>query len=218
MKTLIVSRWPLVAAGIMGLWAAAATVRADDAVTNAPTESPAVTPAVPVVPSAAPQLAFGVDQIMELNQAQAGDSTILAYIKSSGNSYGLDAGQIIYLRQQGVSEAVITAMLSQPKPSAAPLVAGATSPPASYATPAPEGDYAQPPAPPVEVPGSSVYVIPDTATYNYCATYGYSQPYYAWPGGGPVVVNIGYGGRWGGAYRGGYRGGNRGGNRTGWHH
>ena len=181
MKTLIVSRWPLVAAGIMGLWAAAATVRADDAVTNAPTESPAVTPAVPVAPSAAPQLAFGVDQIMELNQAQA-------------------------------------AMLSQPKPSAAPLVAGATSPPASYATPAPEGDYAQPPAPPVEVPGSSVYVIPDTATYNYCATYGYSQPYYAWPGGGPVVVNIGYGGRWGGAYRGGYRGGNRGGNRTGWHH
>ena len=40
----------------------------------------------------------------------------MAYIKNSGNSYGLNADQIIYLRQQGVSDAVITAMLNQPKP------------------------------------------------------------------------------------------------------
>ena len=44
-----------------------------------------------------------------------GISTIIAYIRNSGNSYGLNADQIIYLRQQGLSDAVIRVMLSQPR-------------------------------------------------------------------------------------------------------
>ena len=66
----------------------------------------------------APHLAYGVSQIIQLSQAKVGDDTIIAYIRNSGNSYGLTADQIIYLQQQGVSTAVINTMLSQPKPGA----------------------------------------------------------------------------------------------------
>jgi hypothetical protein len=55
----------------------------------------------------APPLAYGVSQILQLQQAKMGDDTIIAYIKNSGNSYGLNADQIIYLRQQGVSPVVL---------------------------------------------------------------------------------------------------------------
>ncbi len=43
------------------------------------------------------------------------DDTIVNYIRNSGNSYGMDASQIIYLKQQGVSETVINTMLNQPR-------------------------------------------------------------------------------------------------------
>ena len=62
------------------------------------------------------QLPYGVSQIVQLEQAKVGDETIIAYIKNSGSSYRLDADQIIYLRQQGISDGVITTMLNQPKP------------------------------------------------------------------------------------------------------
>ena len=68
------------------------------------------------VNGSAPQLAYGVPQIIQLSEAKVSDDTIIAYVKNSGNSFGLTADQIIYLRQQGVSDAVITAMLNQPKP------------------------------------------------------------------------------------------------------
>src|SRR5580700_972096 len=51
----------------------------------------------------APQLSYGVPQILQLAQAKVGDDTIVAYIKNSGTIYSLDASQIVYLRQQGVS-------------------------------------------------------------------------------------------------------------------
>ncbi len=73
-----------------------------------------------------PQLSYGVSQIVQLAQAKVGDDTIIAYIKNSGNSYGLTVDQIIYLRHQGISDAVITTMLNQPKPAVA--VATPTTP------------------------------------------------------------------------------------------
>lgn len=70
-----------------------------------------------------------VAPIIQLEQAKIGDDTIIAYIKSTGNTYNLNAGQIIYLRQQGISEAVIAAMLAQQKVVAepAPIPAPATA-------------------------------------------------------------------------------------------
>jgi len=160
---------------------------------------------------AAPSLAYGVPQVLQLSQAKVGDDTIIAYVRNSGNSYGLDADQILYLRQQGVSDNVITAMLSQPKP--APVAPVAILPDntttTAYVTPAPT--YVQ------TVPASSVYVIPDTRAYYYNNYY--ARPYYYpwfYPG---VSLSFGFGrGYYGGYHRDYYGGYHGGGFHGGWHH
>jgi hypothetical protein len=159
-----------------------------------------------LAPSAAvgasvPQLSYGVPQVLQLKQAEIGDATIIAYIKNSGNSYALDADQIIYLRQQGLSDAVITAMLQQPKPmntavaapaEPAPQPVASTSQPVSTATVAPSVTYVQ------AVPAPAYYYQP----YYYPA-------YGVYPA---VSFSFGWGGGWhGGGYYGGWHGG-------GWHH
>jgi hypothetical protein len=168
----------------------------------------------------APSLAYGVPQILQLAQAKVGDDTIIAYIRNSGNNYGLDANQIIYLRQQGISDNVITAMLSQPKiapaqPATQPQTSSAAQPSATYAPPATA--YVQ------TAPSPTVYVIPDTQTYYYDAYYAqpYYYPCYAWPY--PAVsFSFGVGGGFRGGFHGGFHGGgfHAGGSHGGggWHH
>jgi len=165
---------------------------------------------------AAPSLAYGVPQVLQLSQAKVGDDTIIAYVRNSGNSYGLNADQIIYLRQQGVSDNVINVMLTQPK--------------AAAAQPAPQPDtttvYAQPTTTVVQsAPASTVYVIPDTQTYYYNTYYArpYYYDYYSYPYCYPSVsLNFGFGGGYRGGYYyhgggGGYHGGGHHGG-GGWHH
>jgi hypothetical protein len=151
----------------------------------------------------APQLAYGVSQVLQLAQAKLNDDTIIAYIKNSGNSYGLSADQIIYLHQQGVSSAVISTMLNQPR-------AGVMADTSSTMAPQPEATTAYAgqalpttPAPPV----TYVQTVPDT-TYYYDQPYYYSPyyyPAYAWYP--PVTFSVGWGGRFGGGWRGGGFGG-----------
>lgn len=190
----------LVVLGVAGLALLASNAIAQDSTAPAPA---LVTPAV--ASASAPQLAYGVPQILQLAQAKVGDDTIIAYIKNSGNSYGLDANQIIYMRQQGVSDAVITTMLNQPKPAVA-----AAAPISMPTTPAPQVASTVP-----SVEQVSTATVAPTVTYVQTVpmTYYYPQPYYypafgyyGWyPG---VSVSLGWGGRWGG---GGWRGGG------GWH-
>ena len=163
------------------------------------------------------QLSYGVSQIIQLSQANVSEGTIVNYIQNSGSSYGLDANQIVYLKQQGVSDAVINTMLNQPRPVATPVnYPAAGSAPTAIVVTQPTVTYAP-------APSSTVYVIPDTQTYGYYA-YGY-RPYgsrYYYPCYNPVYYNYpgvsfsfgfggGYRGGWGGGYRGGYHGGG------GWH-
>ena len=155
--------------------------------------------------AAAPQLSYGVSQIIQLSKADVGEDTVINYVKNSGNSYGLDADQIVYLKQQGVSANVINAMINQVNRPVASAPAPADSP-ANYTAPVVQ-------TAPAAAPASTVYVMPDTQTANYYAYYyhpyyaGYYYPYYyssgyygyyGWPA---VSVNFGYGG-----YRGGYHG------------
>lgn len=144
---------------------------------------------------------------MQLSQAKVSDSTIITYIKNSGNSYGLDANQIIYLRQQGVSDAVINTMLNQRNNVMAAAAqtasqATTTTPQQSYSdTGAQTSTAVVQPTVTAYVPVSTVYIIPDTQTYQYNAYYyqPYYYPYYAWPY--PAVsYSFGFGGRWGGGY------------------
>jgi hypothetical protein len=167
----------------------------------------------------APQLSYGVPQILQLAQAKVGDDTIIAYIHNSGTSYGLDADQIIYLRQQGVSDKVLNTMLTQPKPAYTSTFA-ATAPPADYssaaqtpapaATPEPTTTYVQ------TVPSSTVYVMPNSQPYYYSAYYNQAYPYYYpysyYPS---VSLSFGWGSSsyhgnyyyYGNGYHGGYPGG-----------
>jgi len=167
--------------------------------------TPAAQPAA--TGQAAPQLSYGVPEVVQLAHANVSEDVIVNYVQNSGNAYGLDANQILYLKQQGVSDRIVNTMLDQRSRLAATQTATpqdttdtgnaqtatvVTQPTVTYARPA---------------SASTVYIIPDTQTYNY---YGYSYPYYypyygyyGWPA---VSFSFGYRGYYGG-YHGGYYGG-----------
>jgi uncharacterized membrane protein YgcG len=168
---------------------------------------------------AAPQLSYGVPQVLQLSQAKITDSTIIAYIRNSGNNYGLDTAQIIYLKQQGVSSDVINVMLNQRTQPAQPTAQTVTSQPASTDNYNAQSATAQPSVSYVQTaPPQTVYVIPDTQTYQYNEQlyYPYTYPYYPYYGGyyGWPYPAVSFSLGWGG-YRGGWGGGYHGGG--GWH-
>ena len=176
------------------------------------------TPPAAATPAAQPplQLSYGVAEVVQLAHANVSEDVIVNYVQSSGNGYGLDANQILYLKQQGVSDRVINAMLNQRSRAAAAQTA-----PQNYsaASSAPTATVVAPTTPAPPVSSSSVYVIPDTQTYNYVYSYPYYYPsyyyypYYGWPA---ASFSFGWGGYYGG-YRGGYWGGYHGGYYGGWH-
>jgi uncharacterized membrane protein YgcG len=153
--------------------------------------------------TSAPPLAADVGEVLRLAQAKIGTDTIIAYIKNSGNSYDLNADQIIYLRQQGISDAVIVTMLTQARPVQVPATASNPAQPPTAAT-AYDGQVTPPPTAP------SVTYVPSTPAVSYYyqpdyEPYYYYPDYYAYPLGS---FSFGwYGGYYGGGYRGGYRGG-----------
>ncbi|MDE3068774.1 MAG: hypothetical protein KGJ60_14670 [Verrucomicrobiota bacterium] len=201
--------WLVVAATMAVLGVPSLT--AQDTPTNA---TAAVMPAAPAIASqTAPELSYGVPEVLSLSRAKVSDDVIVNYIQNSHFTYGLDASQIIYLRQQGVSDRVITTMLNQ-RGNATPALVQPVAAPAGSQTGGTE-TYAASPPPTVTyvqtVPSSTVYVIPDTQAYNYNQWYYYNSPYYygyyAWPY--PAVsFSFGFGGYYGGYHHGGYyRGG-----------
>ena len=193
-----------------GMTLSAPMVLAQDtsAIAATNTIAPVAAPTAPVTPP----LAYGVSQILQLAQAKVSDDTIIAFVRNSGNSYGLSADQIIYLQKQGLSSAVITAMLNQPRTGAlASTPAPATPTPASDA-PAPAApasavpDYTQSATSTATVAPTVTYVQTQPATtYYYPYYYSYGYPYYYpaygfYPG---VSVSLGWGRGWGGWHGGG---------------
>jgi hypothetical protein len=182
-KISIVTRFAL--AATVGLLAP--NVFAEDA---APAPAVAQTAAAPT-PTLV--LSAGAAEVLQLQQAKISETTLLTFIQNSPATYALDAGQIIYLKQQGVPDGVVTAMLShKPAAAAAASTANATSTATVTRT-----VY-------VQQPVSTVYYAPEPYGYGYYPGY---YPYYGWPSPG-VSVSVGFGG----GFRGGYRGGG------GWHH
>lgn len=175
--------------------------------------------------AAAPELSYGAQEVLKLEQAKVSDDVIVSYIRSSGLTYAMTADQIVYLRSQGVSNPVLTAMLGTPGAASTPVPAPSTVA-ASQPAPAPVQTTAAAPATTVVVPSTpapTVTYVPDT-TYYYDPYY-YSYPYYyGWyPG-----VSLYWGGGWyGGGWHGGWHGGGGGwhgggggfhGGGGGWHH
>jgi len=189
---------------------------------TAQTPAPAATPA-PTPPSsdAAPaKLPYGVEDVVKLSRAQISEDITLNYIQNSGTIYNLAPKDIVTLRNEGVSDKVINAMLDQRKNVPAdvaaqntlqaqaaaasaglvPVVADTSNLPAAPVYVQPPPVYIQP-APvcvqpePEYVPPSTVYVIPYGPSG--CAYYGYPAPYYGGAYGCVSTVysiHTGYGG------------------------
>lgn len=147
------------------------------------------------------QLSSGVPEILKLARARVNDEVIIAFIKNSGRIYSLSVSEIVYLREQGVSNQALTAMLNQQQNVAATAAQAAPQPIA----PAPaQTQYA-----PVYVDPSpvSVYSTPSYSYYDY--PYYNSWPYYGGYWGYPGwSFSLGFGGGYYGGYYGrGYHGG-----------
>ena len=144
---------------------------------TAETPVPAATStATPSATDAAPaRLPYGVDDVLRLSRAQVGEDITLNYIQNSGTIYNLGAKEVVYLRNEGVSDKVIKAMLDQRKTVPAEVAAqnalqasanpGVSTPqaptvyvqsPSICVQPAPV--YVEPA--PDYVPASTLYVIP----------------------------------------------------------
>lgn len=114
-------------------------------VTNAPPAAPPLTNATSVtpVPTAAelqaptatvaaqrPPLPAVVNEVVDLAQAQVGDSVLLEYIKKAATPFELSADQIIYLKDVGVSEQVLAALVQRSQELSAASAAPVPAPPA----------------------------------------------------------------------------------------
>ena len=194
---------------------------------TAQTPAPATTTASTTAPAdAAPaKLPYGVEDVLKLSRAQVSEDVTLSFIRNSGTIYNLAPKDIVYLKNEGVSDHVINAMLDQGK--SVPTIMGAQAAPATapaaaqapvypdanaaaaaqaspqyapYAQPAPV--YVQPES--TYAPPSTVYVMPYSSPgYGYSSYYPYYGGYYPYYG-PSVVLGIGFRG---GGYYGGHRGG-----------
>ena len=162
------------------------------------------------------QLSPGVQDVLKLGRAHVSDEAITAFINNSGRTYHLNVSEILYLREQGMSDQVLTAMLSagqnvaavaaqtapQPAPQPAP-----NGPTAVWANSSPQPAPAAPQYAPTYDAVAPVYAQP-SPVYAYPApNYGYydSWPYY-W-GYPSISFGFGFGRGYYGGYHGGYHGG-----------
>jgi hypothetical protein len=236
MKTINPVRIPLIAT-VLSLAPFATGLAADtnSAASDTVAAAPAVLALTPAR-SAPVKLPYGAEDVLKLSRAQISEDLIMNYVQSSGTIYNLAPKDIVYLRDQGVSERVINTMLDQRKrvelsaqaampaepttvPNAPTVAPAPTVPDAGNAAPAPAYPD-QPPAyaeAPLTPPASSVYVIPYSGYNGYYASGYYPYSPYCWgPGyyggwyGPSVAIGFGFGG-YGGFHRDGFRGGFHGG-------
>jgi hypothetical protein len=214
--------------GAASLVALGATAQTSEPATTS-TSTPTATDATPA------KLPYGVEDVLRLSRAQVGEDITLNYIQNSGTIYNLGAKDIVYLRNEGVADKVINAMLDQRKTVPAEVVtqnalqaqvvastSAQTSGNADVSNPQAAVVYVQSPATCVQpapvyvepapdyVPASTLYVIPyGSSGFSY---YRYPSSYYGRSYGYPsTVVSIhggyfGAGRSYGGArYGGGHR-------------
>jgi len=160
-----------------------------------------------------------LDDVVKLSRAQISQEVILNYVRNSGTVYNLSPSDIVYLRDQRVSDQVINAMQDQRtrvgqevvqaptavapgNPAPAPVLVPDSNAAATTVVPQQAPTVIPAPADASSGSGSSVYVIQnpqvEAAYYGYYRPYGYYYPPYPYPYsyyGGPVVTfGFGYGG------------------------
>ncbi len=138
---------------------------------------------VALAQSGAVDVPAGVDDVVKLTKAGMSEDIILAKVKKAGASYDLTTEQMIYLKNQGVSQNVITALLqasgtSAPTPAPAPPSASASLPPppsAPSTPPAPETGGGEQSSGSVAAPPSSAEPV-----VNFDYVQGQLSPYGSW--------------------------------------
>ena len=96
-------------------------------------------------------LSPGLQEVLKLSKAQMGDDVIVGYINKSGTTFHLTADDIVYLKDQGVSQPVIAALLQAQAATPAPAPAPQPAPSPQFAPapqPAPAAVEPQPGPPP----------------------------------------------------------------------
>jgi len=189
------------AAATCAMWngfAAAADAQETSTLKTAP--ATAVTTTDPV------QLSHSAEDILKLSRAKVGDDVIIAFIQGGSRRFELTASEIVRLRNEGVSDRVLAAMVNPqspapPAPQPPPQPAAPASAVSVNAAPDAAGNTPAAPA--------TVYVVPTSAPASYAP---YPYPYYYGYPYPAVSVGIGFGTGWGygyygGCYRGGYYGG-----------
>jgi hypothetical protein len=225
-------RWLLAAGALTSV----ISLRAAGANPQEKPEQPAASADVQV--AAPTKLPYGVDDVLKLSQAKISDDIIISYIHNSGTVYSLEPKDIVYLRNQGVSDQVLNAIVGQrtqvamaaqaavAQNAAVAGQAAQQAQPAPNYVPAPVYDQSTAVEAPA-VPQSTVYVIPNSAAYTgYTPAYTYPYAYYPYYYGGYYgpVISVGFGycghgyyhGGWHG-YHGGYYGGWHGSHGGAWH-
>jgi len=201
MKTRAIHLWQALFAAAFAFLPASVSLASD---TSTTAQQVVVAPATPATPAAAEQkLPYGADDILKLSRAHIGEEIILNYIRNSGTIYNLRPADIVYLKNAGVSEKVINAMVDQRKqvelaaaqtaqmaaqaPAPTPVVNTApTGPSETYDTSTPGTEMSATPAEaPLTPPASTVTTIPYPAATS--AYYGYYYPYYPYYGYYPGV-------------------------------
>ena len=91
-------------------------------------------------------LSPGLQEVLKLSKAQVGDEVIIGYVNNSGTAFPLTSDEILYLKDQGVSQPVIAALL-RAKAAAPPPTVSPEPPTAPQPVPAPSANPAPVPAP-----------------------------------------------------------------------
>ena len=113
--------------------------------------APSSAPSSPATSTAAVWLSSGAEEILKLTRAKINDDVTIAFVQYNGRRFNLTASDIVYLRKEGVSDRVLTTMLTSdsqppPAPQSPPPVAPAEASVASapeYVTPPTSTTYVE---------------------------------------------------------------------------
>ena len=113
-------------------------------------------------------------QVIRLTQAGVDESIILTYVTNSGSTFNLDSDKIIYLKDLGLPNEVVTAMMQRDQQLQQQMIATTYQPPLPPA-PVPEPTAPPeiaPPPPPANQPGEQPAVVTVNYFYDTLAIYG----------------------------------------------
>jgi hypothetical protein len=113
-------------------------------------------------------------QVVRLTQAGVDESIIMTYVTNSGSTFNLNSDKIIYLKDIGLPNEVVTAMMQRDQQLQQQMTASAYQPPAQPAPATTE----PPETAPVEQPGEQPVEQPTEVSVNYF--YDNLAPYGAW--------------------------------------